>query len=95
MFIFNWFISTAAIIITAYLIPSAHITVLGALVAAILLLTLPLNVLTLGLFTLVINGVMILIAAAIVPGFHVGGLGKAMIFSIVLALINMLFLRAR
>lgn len=54
----------------------------------ILLLTLPLNVMTLGLFTLVINALMIMLAAMIVPGFSVDGFLWAFLFGIVLALVN-------
>lgn len=54
------------------------------------ILTLPINVLTLGLFSLVINGLMILLAAAIVPGFVIPSLLMAIWFSIVLAIVNWL-----
>jgi putative membrane protein len=57
----------------------------------VLLLTLPLNFLTLGLFTFVINALMILLAAAIVPGFAVNGFWAALLFSVVVALLKMLF----
>ena len=40
------------------------------------IITIPLSILTLGIFLLVINGVMILLASAVVPGFHVNGLGR-------------------
>lgn len=55
------------------------------------LLTLPINVLTLGLFTLVINAVFVLVAAKIVPGFTVDGFWWAFFFGIVLSLINSFF----
>ena len=104
MFIFNWIVSTLAIVLTSYLVPGAEISFVSALLAAlvlgvlnafirplILLLTLPLNILTLGLLTFIINGVIILLVAAIVPGFHIVGLWTAVLFSIILAVINMLF----
>ena len=57
-----------------------------------LLLTLPLTVMTLGLFTLVINAMLFKLTAVLVPGFHVGGfwsaLGGALIYSILVLLIN-------
>ena len=57
-----------------------------------LLLTLPLTVMTLGLFTLVINAVLFKLTSILVPGFHVGGfwsaLGGALIYSILVLLIN-------
>ncbi len=56
----------------------------------ILLLTLPVNVMTLGLFTLVINAALVLLAARIVPGFMVSGFWWALIFSLVLTVVNAL-----
>ena len=57
-----------------------------------LLLTLPLTVMTLGLFTLVINAMLFKLTSVLVPGFHVGGfwsaLGGALIYSILVLLIN-------
>lgn len=73
--------------------------VLAALVIAIInhtikpiitLITLPINLFTLGLFSFVINGMMILLAAAIVPGFAIPSLLMAIWFSIVLAVVNWL-----
>ncbi len=61
-----------------------------------LLLTLPLTVMTLGLFTLVINGALFKLTSVLVPGFHVGGfwsaLGGAVIYSILILLINIFLL---
>jgi putative membrane protein len=54
----------------------------------IILLTLPVTILTLGLFLLVINGAMVLLADALIPGFEVHGLGWAILFSILLTLLN-------
>lgn len=97
-----WLVSGLAIIITAYLLPGVRVTgffaalvtalVLGLINAFIrpvlILLTLPLNILTLGLFTLVINALLIMLAAAIVPGFSVQGFWWALLFGLVLAVIN-------
>jgi putative membrane protein len=100
----HWIVSALVIIVTAFLVPGASVGVVSALLTAIVLgflntfikplivvLTLPINILTLGLFTFVINAVLIMIASAIVPGFKVGGFGSALIFSIVLALVNIIF----
>lgn len=63
--------------------------ILNMIVRPILLvLTLPVNILTLGLFTFVINTFIILLAAKIVPGFIVAGFIPALIFGILLSLIN-------
>jgi putative membrane protein len=61
----------------------------------IVLLTLPVTLLTLGLFTFVINGLMFYLAANLVSGFHVTGFGAAFIaallFSLISSVLNMLF----
>ena len=100
----QWLISAAAIVLTAYVLPGAQVTFIGALLAAVVLgllnmfikpllviLTLPINILTLGLFTLIINGLLIYLASAIVPGFHVAGFGTAVLFGIVLMIVHLLF----
>lgn len=93
---------TLAVGVAGYLVPGVHITdIWGAVVAAIVLgilnsilrpillfLTLPVTILTLGLFALVINTVIVLIASKIVPGFSVDGFWVALAFSIVLAIVN-------
>ncbi|HEY1257186.1 MAG TPA: phage holin family protein, partial [Terracidiphilus sp.] len=53
-------------------------------------LTFPISILTLGLFLLVINGIMILLASSIVRGFHVRGFGAAFWGAVVLALLGMI-----
>jgi len=61
----------------------------------IILLTLPVTLLTLGLFTLVINGLMFYIASRLVPGFHVTGFGAAflaaLLFSLFSFVLNLVF----
>jgi putative membrane protein len=103
-FLIHWLIRAVAIIITAYLLPGVRLSgFAAALVTAVvlglvnllirpllLLLTLPLNILTLGLFTFVINALLILLTSAIVPGFTVTGFGWALLFSLVLSIINYL-----
>ena len=98
----HWLVSGLAVIITAYLLPGVRLTgFFAALVTALILglinafirpvlilLTLPLNILTLGLFTLVINALLIMLAAAIVPGFSVQGFWWALLFGLVLAIIS-------
>jgi putative membrane protein len=53
------------------------------------IVTFPLTVMTLGLFWLIINGVMLLVAAQLVPGFAISGFLSAFIGAIVLSLVNM------
>lgn len=102
--IFHWLISAIAIGVAAYLVPGIHVTLVGTLIAAIVLgalnllirpflfiLTLPINILTLGLFSLVINAVLVLVAGAIVPGFYVSGFWSAFFFALVLMIVNWIF----
>lgn len=95
----NWLISALIILSAAYILPGVHvINFMSALVASLVLgiinaiikpiliiLTLPINFLTLGLFTLVINAVLILLVAKIVPGFSVDGFWWALLFGIILS----------
>ncbi len=100
------FVSAIAIVVTAYLLPGATVTLLGAIVLAVVLgiinifikplvkiITLPLTILTLGLFSLVINALFIILASNVVPGFSVAGFWTAFWFSIILSLVNALFNR--
>ncbi len=98
----NWIISAIVIFGISYFLPGVHIAnFTTALVAALALgvinafikpvlviLTLPINLLTLGLFTFVINALLILLASSIVPGFVVDGFLWALIFSIILSVVN-------
>jgi putative membrane protein len=54
----------------------------------ILILTLPLTILTLGLFVLIVNGISLAIAAWLVPGFHIAGLWSATLGAIIVGLIS-------
>lgn len=100
----HWLVSAVAIGIAAYLVPGATITLTGALILAVVLaalnlllrpilfiLTLPITILTLGLFSLVINALLVLLASLIVPGFDIDGFWWAMVFAVVLAIINWVF----
>ena len=101
-FLVKWLISTLAIIIAAYLIPAVEVeTLVAALIAALVLglinmflkpiliiLTLPINILSLGLFILVINAVLVILTSLIVPGFNVVGFWWALLFALVLSLIT-------
>lgn len=98
----NWLISALAIVAAAYLLPGVHVqSFLAALVAALVLgiinailkpilvlLTLPLNVLTFGLFTLVINAVLVMLASTFVAGFVVDNFWWAILFGLILSVIN-------
>jgi putative membrane protein len=97
-----------AILLIAYLLPQVMsaegaMAALGAafvlgLVNAVIrpifiLLTLPVTVLTLGIFLLVINGMLLLLVAGIVPGFHVNGFFGAVAGSVLISLISGILMR--
>ena len=98
----NWLLAALAIMATAYLLPGVSLSgfvpalvtalVLGLVNAFIkpllLLLTLPINILTLGLFTLVINALLIMLVSKLVSGFQVQGFWWALAFSVVLTVVN-------
>jgi putative membrane protein len=100
----KFLISVLSIMITAYFI--AGITVdsiwvalwlslflgfLNVVIKPILvILTLPINILTLGLFTFVINAILVLIASSVIKGFEVDGFWIAMLFSIVVSIVSYL-----
>lgn len=100
--IVRWFISALAVLVAAYLLPGVEVSsyfvalvlvvvfalLNGFIKPVIVLLTLPVNILTLGLFTLVINGLLVLLAAWLVPGFSVLGFWWGVLFSVVLSLVN-------
>ncbi|MBD1396293.1 phage holin family protein [Pontibacter sp. JH31] len=91
-----------AVLLAAYILPGVQIAGFGsALILAVVLallnavvrpilviLTIPVTVITLGLFLLVINALIILLADFLVPGFQVDGFLWALIFSLVLSLIE-------
>jgi putative membrane protein len=56
----------------------------------LVLITLPINILTLGLFTLVINALLIMLVSYLVPGFKVDGFWWALIFSVTLSITSWL-----
>jgi putative membrane protein len=101
----HWVLSAIALLIVSRLVPGFVVRGIGpALIAAVVIgllnatfglllkiITFPLTILTLGLFLLVINGLMIMVASAIVPGFKVYGMVPAFWGAVVLAILGMLF----
>ena len=106
-----WLVNTAALLAVPYLMNSVRVDNVGAaLVAALILglvntlirpvlvvLTLPVTLLTLGLFILVINGLMFWMVSALVSGFHVTGfwaaIGGALLYSIISWALSALLLK--
>lgn len=95
-------LSTIAVFVAANILPGVHIDGMGtALIVAVvlglinafirpvlLILTLPITVLTLGLFSLVVIAFCVMMVTWIVPGFHIDGWLWALVFAVVLAIIN-------
>ena len=110
-FVVVWLLNTLALLAVAYLLPSVQIQSFAtALIAALVLglanavvrpilvlLTLPVTILTLGLFLLVINGAVFLGVSRLVSGFEVAGwwaaIGAAILYSIVSWLLSALILK--
>lgn len=100
--VLRWVMNSFALFFVMKLVPGIQIDrfrdllvatlVLGLLNAflrpIVVLLTLPVTVLTLGLFTLVINGVMFYLAASLVNGFHVTGFGTALVAALLFSLFS-------
>ena len=75
--------------LAALVLGAIVLTIVDAIIKPILtVLTLPLNILTLGLFTFVINGFMLKITSLIVPGMAVGGFWAATFAALVLTIIS-------
>jgi putative membrane protein len=99
----QWLLSAIALLVVSNLVSGFQVDGLGpALTAALVIgllnatvgfilkiLTFPISIVTLGLFLLVINGLMILMASSIVRGFHVRGFVPAFWGAVVLALLGM------
>lgn len=95
-------INILAVLVTSYILPGIHmhsfwtafwVAIVLGLVNAILrpiifILTLPINILTLGLFSFVIMGLLVYLVSAIVPGFTVNNFGWAILFAFIVAIIN-------
>ena len=100
----HWFITGLAVWLTSRVVPGFYVDgAAAALIAAVVIglvnatlglflkvVTFPLTILTLGIFWLIINAVMLKLASAFVPGFHIRGFIAAFLGAIVLSLVNML-----
>jgi putative membrane protein len=100
----HWILSALALLIVSHFVPGFILTgFVAALIAAVVIglinatlglilkvVTFPLTVVTLGIFWFVINALMLELASAVVPGFHISGFRAAFIGAIVLALVNMI-----
>lgn len=97
-----WILNAVALLAVTWLMPSIQVSDFGAaLIAALVLgfintlvrpvlaiLTLPITVLTLGIFYLLLNGLLFWLASALLPGFHVEGFGSAVFGAILYGVIT-------
>lgn len=100
--IINLLVSALSVFLAAFILPGVSVSgFLPALVAAVVLgvmnvfikpiiglLTLPITLLTFGLFALVINGVLVMVVGYLVDGFTVDGFLWAIVFAVVLSLVS-------
>lgn len=100
----RWLILTFAIIATSYLIDGIQVSgflsaffaaaILGILNAffrpILLILTLPVNILSLGLFTFVINAIVLMMVSGVISGFNVDGFWSAVFGSLLISLVSWL-----
>lgn len=103
-FVIRWVATALAIGVAAQVLPGIQVDGLWAAIVAalllglvnvtlrpiLLLLTLPLTVVTLGLFALVVNGAMLVLVASVVKGVHVAGFGSAVLGAILISLVGSL-----
>ena len=106
-FFLRLIISALSLAVTAYIVPGIHVDgVFTLIVAAFLLgivnavirpvliiLTFPITVISLGLFLLIINGAMLALVAALLPGFSISGLGSAILGWLILSITSWLGLK--
>lgn len=100
----SWIISAVSILIVGHIIPGFDVQSFGsALIAAVVIglingtiglflkiITIPISILTFGIFFLVINALMLMFASSLLSGFTVSGFWAAFFGAIVLAIVNML-----
>lgn len=104
MLLFRWLINALSVLLVAYVVPGIHVesfytallvaVVLGILNAVVrpilIILTLPITLVTLGLFTLVINAALFWLVSTWVKGFNVDSFGAAVLGALVLWVLSML-----
>jgi putative membrane protein len=95
-------INAVALLVVSYTLDGVHVTGFGAAMVAalvlgvvnvtlrpiLLVLTIPVNVMTLGLFTFVVNAVMLWIVAKVVSGFDIFGFGQALLAALLLSVVS-------
>jgi putative membrane protein len=99
-FLIKMIITSAAVLVVVKILPWAEVSDPGALIVTALLLgifnsilrplliilTLPINILSFGLFILIINGLILYLIAVLVPGFEISSFGAAVLASILISI---------
>lgn len=98
----RWLVLTAAIIVASYVLDGIQVkgflsaffaaAILGVLNAffrpILIILTLPINILTLGLFTFIINALLLKMASGVISGFDVRGFWAAVFGSVIISIVS-------
>lgn len=101
-FLVRWFVSALSLWVASAIVPGMHIEGVGTLVLAalllglvnavirpiVLILTIPITILTLGLFLLVVNAAMLGLVAALLAGFTIRGLLPAILGSLLVSVVG-------
>lgn len=98
----TWLLTSVTFLLTSYVVPGFNVTGFGAALWAsaivgllnmflrpiLLLLTLPVNIITLGLFTFVVNAIVLKIAASMLSGFEISSWWAAIFGAVILAIVQ-------
>ncbi len=101
-FLIHWFLISVALGVTAWILPGVHLESVRALLVAALvlgflnavlkpllvLLTLPITILSLGIFYFVLNAILFALGAVLVPGFQVENFGWAFLGALVMSMLS-------
>lgn len=105
LLVLQWLLNAAALFLTTKIVSGIMVDGTGALLLAALVigllnavlkpvlvvLTLPITILSLGLFYLVLNGILFALASVLTPGFTVAGFGAAFLGALVMSVLGLVF----
>lgn len=101
-FLTRWFVTFLAVLLTERILPGISATGVGTLIVTalilgilnailrpiLLIITLPITILTFGLFALVINGIVLALTSVLIPGFIVYGFWSAVFGAIIISIVS-------
>ena len=100
----RWALSVLVIILASQVLEGFNVTIMGAVFGSIvlglfnafirpvvILLTLPISIVTIGLFTLVINGLMLWFTSSLIKGFEVSSFGTAILAALLISAFSFVF----